>query len=240
MVRNRSIIPYYQHHLAKKCLQYLKIRQFHTIWTGPNVLPTPDIDEFHQLKHMEDELYVRAASKGVPLDTNDENRTLPSRRGLPRGPGRGAFEKNTPMVTMYHQRAAKDKHGWTTFHVPRDVQSLAAMVQERIMPGSVVMTDEYRAYAKLGEKGYDHLSVNRSEGEYASGSDNAINTNICECRVGLLKWWLRKHRGASKWHLESYVKPFQFVHNHRHHPMGDRFLTTMNALLGSPKPTAAA
>ena len=75
------------------------------------------------------------------------------------------------MVTIYHQRATKDEHGWTIFHVPRDVQSLGAMAQERIMPGSVVMTDKYRAYTKLGEKRYDHLSVNHSEGEYASGSD---------------------------------------------------------------------
>ena len=74
------------------------------------------------------------------------------------------------MVTIYHQCATKDEHDWTIFHVPRDVQSLAAMVQERIMPGSVVMTDEYRAYAKLSEKGYDHLSVNHSEGEYASAA----------------------------------------------------------------------
>ena len=88
-----------------------------------------------------DELYVRATSKGVPLVTNGENRTLPSRRGLPRGPGRGTFEKNTPMVTIYHQRTTKEKHDWTISYVPRDVQSLAAMVQERIMPGSVVMTD---------------------------------------------------------------------------------------------------
>ena len=36
------------------------------------------------------------------------------------------------------------------------------------MPGSVVMTDEYRACAKLSENGYDHLSVNHGEGEYAS------------------------------------------------------------------------
>ena len=55
------------------------------------------------------------------------------------------------------------------------------------MLGSVVMTDEYRAHAKLSENRYDHLSVNHSEDEYASGSGNVIHTNNCECRVGLLK-----------------------------------------------------
>ena len=56
------------------------------------------------------------------------------------------------------------------------------------------------------------------------------------------KWWLRKHRDVSKWHLESYVKSFQFVHNRRHYSVGGRLLVTMYILLGSskPKPTAAA
>ena len=45
-----------------------------------------------------DEAYVKAGSKGVPLDTNGEDRTVPSRRGLPHGPGRSTFEKNMPMV----------------------------------------------------------------------------------------------------------------------------------------------
>ena len=52
------------------------------------------------------------------------------------------------------------------------------------------MTDEYRAYEKLIEKGYDHLSVNHSGGEYASGS------NICECRVGR-KWQFGENIGGS-------------------------------------------
>ncbi len=47
-----------------------------------------------------DEGYTRADSKGVSLGSNGENRTVPSRRRLPRGPGRGTFEKNTPMVTI--------------------------------------------------------------------------------------------------------------------------------------------
>lgn len=45
-----------------------------------------------------DEMYLRTTSKGVPLKTNGEDRTLPSRRALPRGPRRGTFKKNIPMV----------------------------------------------------------------------------------------------------------------------------------------------
>ena len=38
-----------------------------------------------------DEGYARAGSKGVALNNNGENRTIPGRRRLPRGPGRGTF-----------------------------------------------------------------------------------------------------------------------------------------------------
>ena len=27
---------------------------------------------------------------------------------------------------------------------------------------------------------------------------NETHTNNCECRIGLFKWWLKKHRGVSK------------------------------------------
>ena len=57
------------------------------------------------------------------LDSNGENCTLPSHRGLPRGPGRETFEKNMSKVTIYHQRATKDKHNWIIFHITRDVQN---------------------------------------------------------------------------------------------------------------------
>ena len=65
-----------------------------------------------------DEGYARAGSKGVALNNNGENRTIPSRRRLPRGPGRGTFEKNTPMVTIYHRRATPDEPDVTIFEVP--------------------------------------------------------------------------------------------------------------------------
>lgn len=55
------------------------------------------------------ELYARANSKGVPLEANGGDHTLPSRRGLPNGLGRSTFEKNTqwsPYTTNAQQRTA--------------------------------------------------------------------------------------------------------------------------------------
>lgn len=82
--------------------------------------------------------------------------------------------------------------------VPRDGKTLAGMVQERIGPGSTVTTDEHTGYRSLKGWGYDHHSICYGEGEYAPDENNETHTNNCECRIGLLKWWLKKHRGVSK------------------------------------------
>ena len=135
------------------------------------------------------------------------------------------------MVTIHFQRATEDEPDHAIMDVPRDGKTLADMVQERIGPSSTVMADEHTAYKSLKERGYDHHTVNHGEGEYASGRLNEIHTNNCECRIGLSKWWLKKHRGVSKWHLEFYVKPFQFVHNHRHYSPSGRFVATLAMVL---------
>ena len=174
-----------------------------------------------------DEAYVKAGSRGVALKDNGEDRTVPGRPGLPRGPGRGTFEKNRPMATVYRQRPTEDERDVTIMDVPRDGKTLADMVGERIEPGSAAVTDEHTAYKGLKERGYGHHAVNHGEGEYASGERNEIHTNNCECRVGLPKWWLKKHRGLSKWHPAFYAMSFQFVHNHRHYGLDGRFVAAL-------------
>ena len=49
--------------------------------------------------------------------------------------------------------------------------------------------------------------------------------------MGLFNWWLKKHRGVSKWYLESYAKSFQFVHNRRHYTVNGRFVAALAAIL---------
>ena len=139
----------------------------------------------------------RAGSKGVALNNNGENRTIPSRRGLPHGPGRLTFEKNTAMVTIYHRRTTHDEPDVTILDVLRgDGRTLAEMVAEKFEPGSTVITDEHQAYKSLGVIGYDRPAVNHGEGKCASGEHNEVHTNHCECQIGLLKWWLKKYLGV--------------------------------------------
>ena len=48
--------------------------------------------------------------------------------------------------------------------VPRGGKTLADMVQERIVPGSTVMTDGHTASKILNERGYDHHAICPGEG----------------------------------------------------------------------------
>ena len=78
-----------------------------------------------------DEAYVKAGSNGVELDTNGEDRIVPSRRGLLHGPDRSTFEKNRPIVAIHFRRATEYEPDHTIMDVPRDGKTLADMVQER-------------------------------------------------------------------------------------------------------------
>ncbi|MYC80384.1 MAG: transposase [Cenarchaeum sp. SB0661_bin_35] len=134
-----------------------------------------------------DEGYIRAGSKGTKIDGRDGLRTIPSRRGLLRGPGRGTYKKDTPMMTVAYQRADNTERDCVVYNVHEDGKKLADIVEETVELGSRVYTDEYKAYSSLGKRSYEHETVNHSKGEYASGEDNKIHTNNCECLVGLLK-----------------------------------------------------
>jgi len=111
---------------------------------------------------------------------------------MKRRPCRGKFEKDTPMVMIYHERKDAGKPDRTLFEVvPRDDKNIADRVQEKLEEGSTVYTDEFRAYSTPEERGLDHHTVNHSKGDYAHGEGNCIHTNNAECRVGLLKFWLK-------------------------------------------------
>ncbi len=77
--------------------------------------------------------------------------------------------------------------------------------------GSIVYTDEYRAYNQLEEHGFTHKSINHSEEkEYANG---IVPVNNCECRSNLYQLWLRKFMYVNKHNLQTYSKVLQLLHN---------------------------
>ncbi len=135
-----------------------------------------------------DEGYIRAGSKGCRSRTTASSAPSLAGAACRAAPAGAPSRRTRRMITVYHQRATEDEPGLTIFEVPvNDGKTLAWRVTEKFERGARVITDEHTAYNSLGEAGYDHPTVNHSEGEYASGDLNEIHTNNCECRVGLLK-----------------------------------------------------
>ena len=123
--------------------------------------------------------------------------------------------------------------GGMVFNVHEGSKESADIVRETVESGSKVYTDEYEAYKSIVKRGYEHETVNHSEDEYASGDNNEIHTNNCECLVGLLKWWQKKHRGVSKQNLDVYTKTYELIQNHRHSDDTSRVLVVMPVALGT-------
>ena len=88
-----------------------------------------------------------------------------------------------------------------------------------VAQGSLVHTDEYNAYARLGAWGYRHKTACHERGEYARDEDGdgfcEVHVNTMEGFWSLLRSWLRPHRGISQDKLPDYLGFFQFVHNAR-------------------------
>ncbi len=97
--------------------------------------------------------------------------------------------------------------------------TIEPFIKKFIQPGTKLHTDEYDIYNQLTNWGYQHVTVNHSQGEYARDDDGdgkaEVHVNTLEGFWSLLRSWLRPHRGISQEHLPCYLGFFQFVHNVR-------------------------
>lgn len=98
-------------------------------------------------------------------------------------------------------------------------ETIKPYIENTIIPGSTVHTDEYNIYGQLTAWGYQHNTVNHSAGEYARDEDgdgfHEIHVNTQEGFWSLLRSWLRPHRGISQEKLPIYLAFFEFTHNAR-------------------------
>ena len=95
--------------------------------------------------------------------------------------------------------------------------TIKPLIKATVAPGTLIYTDEYAIYNRLGEWGYEHESVNHAAGEYARDDDGdgfcEVHINTMEGFWSLLRSWLRPHRGISQEKLPVYLGFFEFVHN---------------------------
>lgn len=102
-------------------------------------------------------------------------------------------------------------------------ETLEPLVLRYVAKDSKVITDEWHAYNRLGNK-YDHHIVNHAKKEYVNNDDNTIHSNSIE---GAWKIFKNSSKGmynhVSKKHLQYYVDEFVYRYNTRDLTESDKF-----------------
>lgn len=179
-----------------------------------------------------DEVYIVAGHKGKPAAVKAKKRT--GRRNRLKGSrGRGTLAKEKPPILGMIQR-----NGEVVIRMLPNVQqtTIKPVITQIVAAGTLIFSDEYNIYGRLVEWGYDHKTVNHSQGEYARDEDgdgfHEVHVNTIEGFWSLLRSWLRPHRGISQEKLPIYLSFFEFVHNVR--KRGRALLPSLLSVLLAP------
>jgi transposase-like protein len=91
--------------------------------------------------------------------------------------------------------------------------TLMPHIESRVLPASVVYTDEWKSYAQLGKRGYVHKRIQHKQKVYVRGD---VHTNTIEGFFSLLKRGISGvyHLVSAK-HLQGYLDEYTFRYNHR-------------------------
>ncbi len=139
-------------------------------------------------------------------------------KGIPENKGRGPVDK-TPVFGLA-QRGEGEESGRIVAKVVDDAgaKSVLPHVRTKVLPESVVYTDEAAVYQQLENMGYEHDWVSHSNKVYVSGN---VHTNTIDGFWTHLKRGVSGvYRGVSPKHLQSYLDEYVFRYNNRMDPRG--------------------
>jgi transposase-like protein/ribosomal protein L37AE/L43A len=115
------------------------------------------------------------------------------------------------------------------------IENVSKAIEDFVAPGSTMVTDEHKAYNKVGEK-YNHKRVNHREKEYVRKEEIKVHTNSVEGYWNILKKQIDGiHHFVSAKHLQRYCDENAFRFNHREHFQDERFATALKNCNGSLK-----
>ncbi len=139
-------------------------------------------------------------------------------------------ETKTPVVVAVEVRGRASGRVRLQAIPDMSASSLLPFVQDTVAPGSVVYTDGWQGYARLGRKGYKHRVRLVKDGQDPSRVLPRVHRAISN-----LKSWLQgTHHGVRPKHLQPYLDEFAFRFNRRRTPMA-AFQTILG--IGSQVPT---
>lgn len=151
--------------------------------------------------------------KGVPHNDPDD----PPRRRANKTRGHGTWDKDRPPIQgVVGRESAKVR-----FRVLHNSawNDLSPLLMEATQPGTIVNTDDWRAYDKLTKNDRIHVIVCHTPGkrEWARDDDGdgvrEVHTNTQEGLWTGLRNFLRPFRGISKEYLDQYVAMHEWSHN---------------------------
>jgi len=165
--------------------------------------------------------------------------------GKTRGEGRGVHHKTLVAAAVevrYREPGtAQDKRkdgryaGRVRLAVAADrsADALGGFVQKAVMPGTLIVSDDWGGYGGLREAGYDHHAIaecgNPEIAEEFMPMIHLVFSN--------LKTWLNgTHHGVSPKHLQAYLNEFTFRFNRRFYPF-NAFRSLLGIAGGAGTPT---
>jgi transposase len=140
------------------------------------------------------------------------------RRGTPRG--RPSEDSHKTPVFGMAQRKGEDGKGRVVATTVQNTKRATVMphIKKKVLPESMVYTDEYKVYDTLNEDGYQHDRVNHAEEIYVAGD---VHTNTIDGFWSLLKRGIGGvYHSVSAKHLQGYLDEYSFRYNHRDDPGG--------------------
>jgi transposase len=146
--------------------------------------------------------------------------------GVAEGMGRG-YKGNKVCVVGMIERGGELITRVVSGRTQRHMQDV---IVEHILPGSTITTDEFGGYARVGQWGYLHVTVNHKADEYTNPETGAgVN--------GIEGFWAQLKRGingthihVSPKHLPKYLGEFEYRWNMRQNPhlMISRLMTSFS------------
>jgi hypothetical protein len=103
----------------------------------------------------------------------------------------------------------------------RSAESLAGFVESAVMPGTLVITDDWNGCASLSRRGYDHHPIAECGDPEVAEEFLAVSHLV----FSNLKTWLNGiHHGVSAKHLQAHLSEVTFRFNRRFYPLNDHCL----------------
>lgn len=136
-----------------------------------------------------DETYVGGRMKGGKRGRGSENKTIVA----------GVVERKGSVITKV---------------IPNvQAKTLIPFIHEKVLPESLIFTDELRSYNSLKYHGYEHKRVHHAEKVYVLGD---AHTNSIEGFWSLVKGGIRGvyHQVSAKY-LQTYFNEYAFRYNRR-------------------------